>query len=172
MTSIGDVIRRSASRVAGFWEAHSARSRGRTYEAARAELGDAPWREVPKSTDAWYILDEEAAAMVPAAERGRLRLLVVGLAVAAAVALLALIAATRPRPAETLPTTALPVPAAQTVTATAATVPATPAAPLPAPARPLLATGAAVAAPTHRLARAKSAHHAAAKVLRPKHARR
>ncbi|HEX8954267.1 MAG TPA: hypothetical protein VF945_20575, partial [Polyangia bacterium] len=52
---------------------HAELSRGREYDESRAELGGAPWREVPKSTDAWYILDDDAAALPAAAESRRLR---------------------------------------------------------------------------------------------------
>jgi hypothetical protein len=119
------------------------RSQEQEYDAAREELGGAPWREVPKSTDAWYILDEDAAALGAAPPRGR-RGVIVGVAVAVGVALLATVAlATRaPRPSAPLPV---------------AVVAASPVAAPPVAAPP---SGAAV----HRLAHVK--HHAA------KHSRR
>ncbi|MGZ3408496.1 MAG: hypothetical protein ACXVAN_18725, partial [Polyangia bacterium] len=82
--------------MAGFWQRRADLSRGPTYEAARAELGGAPWREVPKSTDAWYILDEDVAALpAPAASR-RLRFAVVAVAAAAVAALLFFVARSAP----------------------------------------------------------------------------
>ena len=77
-------IRKAVSRM----EERAELSRGPTYEQARAELGGAPWREVPKSTDAWYILDDEAVALPAPAEPKRLRVAVVAGAVVAGAALL------------------------------------------------------------------------------------
>jgi hypothetical protein len=63
-----------------------------TYEAARAELGGAPWREAPKSTDAWFIMDDEVVA--PSAQP-RQRALIGGIAVAALLTTLVLIVLVR-----------------------------------------------------------------------------
>ena len=136
------------------------RTREQEYDAARAELGGAPWREVPKSTDAWYILDEEAAAMGAPFERGRRRGLIVGVVVAVGVALLATVAlATRAPHAST------PLPVAAVV----ATPPATPTPPAAA-APPVVATppvaAVAVVAPPPAHQGAHPKHHAS------KHTRR
>jgi hypothetical protein len=150
------------------------RPKEREYDQARAEMGGAPWREVPKSTDAWYILDEEAAAMALPVERGRRRPMIVGAAVATVVALLALVTwAQRPRTtaapatatAVVTPAQAPPVAAAATVAATPSVTTAPSVAPTPsvAPKPPVAPAPAAAAAPA-RPAHAK--HHAA------KHARR
>jgi hypothetical protein len=176
MTTIGIIVRRVVSRVAGIWEQRAALSRGQTYEAARAELGGAPWREVPKSTDAWYILDEEAAAMGPAAtEGGRLRIVAIGLPVAASLAFVAFLAWPRSRAVATLPaavvaTAAQPATAAATASASAPATTAPAATPTAAPvgaAAPVLTP-----APARHLAHGKPKHHPAAKSPGTKHARR
>ena len=164
MNSIGAAIRRVVSRVASFWEERMAQARGQTYEAARAEMGGAPWREVPKSTDAWYILDEQAVPMLPPAEPGRWRVVVLGLGVAASLALLFFVGRPRPQPQpEALPSVAAvlaPVP-------TATPRPAT-------PVEPGAALGSATPAVAHARhgARPKAAHHAATKSSSPTPARR
>jgi hypothetical protein len=58
-----------------------------TYDGARAELGGAPWREAPKSTDAWFILDDEVAATSPPPRR---RALLAGIGAASLLTTLAL----------------------------------------------------------------------------------
>lgn len=143
MTSM---IRRALSRVT--------RSHEPTYEAARAELGGVPWREVPKSTDAWYILDEDVAPLT-APESRRTRVAVVGLAVVLAAALLFFL--TRSRASDVAP-----LPAAVVTAAVAPpTVTVTPSAPeRPAP----------QATPIRHAARA--AHHVATKPAGKKHAHR
>jgi hypothetical protein len=73
MTKSRDAIRRSFARLAEFWAERTARSSGENYEVARAELGDAPWREVPKSTDAWFIIDNESLPDRFDFQPGRLR---------------------------------------------------------------------------------------------------
>jgi hypothetical protein len=146
------IIRRAVSRVAGFWE------RGPTYEAARAELGGAPWREVPKSTDAWYILDEDVAAMTAPAESRRMRFAVVGLAAAAAAALLFVLI--RPHALEATP------PAAAVMAAAASVSPAS------APPVETTPTVAAAVKPLRQAVRAHAAHHGVTKVAGKKHAHR
>jgi hypothetical protein len=135
------------------------RTREQEYDAARAELGGAPWREVPKSTDAWYILDEEAAAMGAPFERGRRRGLIVGVVVAVGVALLATVALATRAPHAPLPVAAVAAPAV-----------AAPAVAVPAVAAPAVAAPApvAVAAP----APARASHPAHAKHHASKHTRR
>ncbi|MGZ3438543.1 MAG: hypothetical protein ACXVDD_03465 [Polyangia bacterium] len=159
------MIRRALSRVAGFWQRRADLSRGPTYEAARAELGGAPWREVPKSTDAWSSRAEAVAARpAPAASR-RLRCAGVTVAAAAVTALLFLVAraapAATPLPAAvaaTVVSPAGPAPRVETISAAAVTPSA--------PERPTPAT-----APIRQAARARAAHHGLDKQGK-KHARR
>ena len=58
-----------------------------SYQNAHAGIDGGPWREAPKSTDAWFILDEEAAAMSPPPVVRRWNWSLIGLAVVASVVL-------------------------------------------------------------------------------------
>jgi hypothetical protein len=53
--SIGNRLRRAFSHWTEKWEDRTAQSRAPSYEDARAQLGGAAWREVPNSTDSWFV---------------------------------------------------------------------------------------------------------------------
>lgn len=158
------LIRRALARLTGSWERRADLSRGQTYDAARAELGGAPWREAPKSTDAWYILDEEAAAMPAPAESRRTRVAVVGVAVGLSAALLFFLTRSHTHEAAPLPAA---MGSAAAVAPSAAAAVAPPSA-IPAPAAVLPSAP----APVRNLAHARAAHHGGAKLIGKKHAHR
>jgi len=58
-------------RIRDFWRARH----GQTYDGARAEMGGAAWKEVPKSTDAWYVPDDQMLAAARPPGRARMVLL-------------------------------------------------------------------------------------------------
>jgi hypothetical protein len=157
MSTIRDRIHETASRLSGLLAERIARSRGPTYEDVRAEMGGAPWREVPKSTDAWFILDEEAQALGAPSYPRRRRLALFGLATAICLGLALL--ATRALGGH--------APSAPSAAALATPAPAPVATPAPAP-PPTPAQTTSVAAP--RIAsHATSAHHAVPSTKRHHH---
>jgi hypothetical protein len=123
------------NRLRTWWQERVNRFGTQTYEGARAEMGDAPWLPAPKSTDAWFILDDQAAAAGARTERRRVLSKVLLFAVPAATVLM--IVGVMAIPRRTAP---LPI-AAAAIEAPAPPVVAPPPAPEPAP------EPAAVAAP-------------------------
>jgi hypothetical protein len=106
-----------------------------TYETSRAALGGAPWRDKPKSTDKWFILDSD---VLPIARPRRPWLLLVGggLALVVTAAFFGVRAfAHHPQPVAVPAVVAAPVVAAPVVAAPVAAAPAV-AEPVAAPAAP------------------------------------
>src|SRR5262245_58528610 len=81
---MSSIVRRTLHYLRDAWQERRARAHAQTYEGARAALGGAPWLEAPKSTDAWFIIDDQkAAASAPPRSRRSLAVLVSVLGVAA-----------------------------------------------------------------------------------------
>jgi hypothetical protein len=147
----------AVARMRAWWQGRVAPFGTRTYEDSREEMGDVPWKEVPKSTDAWYVIDEpNQAVLQPRPSRSRL-LLVGGVGAAALAAItLGLIVHHRPPP---------PAPAA--IAPPVAVAPVAPPAEVAPPAQP----AAPPDAPPHRTAQHARLHHKKASATQ-KHAHR
>jgi hypothetical protein len=107
------------------------RSPAQTYEAAREALGDAPWRDAPRTTAAWFLVDEEPETTDPIdrapARRSRLGWALAGAFIAGCLAPLAIMPLVRQMVPATPAPVAAPIAAAPPAPAPVVPPPAAPA---------------------------------------------
>src|SRR5262249_51895028 len=143
------------ARIRSWWQGRVAPFGTRTYEDSREALGDRPWKEVPKSTDAWYVLDPPLDATLSRAEsrRRQLRFALLGTATVPARAAVGMMVFFHRRPT---PPAAVAI--APPVQAAAAPVEA-PAPPAPAVAVPVEPPAAAPEPPARHTRQHARSHH-------------
>ena len=143
-------LERTSSWLTGRWRAES-------YDNARAEMGGAPWREVPKSTDQWFILDSEVAPSFDHKRPLRRWAMQIGVGLVVTLALLLVVArASAPSPGALPPAMVQPIAAAPALpTASAPSLP------------PVAVAVAAEARPVKVVKKVRSKNHVHAE--RPKH---